>query len=317
MRAVVFDGTMRFRDDVPEPEPSPGEALIKVRLAGICNTDIEISQGYMNFRGIIGHEFVGEVVASPVAGWVGKRVAGEINACIPNCPGCRDLTRQHCPNRSVLGILARDGTYAEYIRLPVENLHSIPDNVTDEAAVFVEPLAAAFQVLKQVHVGPESHVLVLGDGKLGQLVARVVQRTGATLVCASRSASEKQIKLAEAGITTALNTELVAAHYNVVVDCTGSAEGFEQAVDHTRPAGTLVLKSTVAHGVKINLAPVVVNEITVVGSRCGPFDQAIAALADGSIDVSPLLDTIYPLSEIETAFEHAQRPGVLKVALRP
>jgi threonine dehydrogenase-like Zn-dependent dehydrogenase len=322
MRALRFDGERLAVREVPEPSPPPSEALVRVRLAGICNTDLELTRGYMGFRGTLGHEFVGEVVAlgpaseaAPVT--VGQRVVGEINAACGACPACRAGLRRHCPARTVLGILGRDGAFAEYLTLPVANLHPVPDAVPDEHAVFVEPLAAAFEILEQVAVRPTDRVVVLGDGKLGQLVARVLAGVaGAVTVVGHHPA--KLALLAAAGIAT--RREPPAERADVVVDCTGRAAGFATALRLVRPRGTLVLKSTVAArpgDPSLDLAPLVIDEVTVVGSRCGPFPPALAALASGRIAVAPLVSAAYPLAEGVAAFAHAAQPATLKVLLRP
>lgn len=316
MRAVVFDGTVRFERDHPEPVPPPDEALIRVRLAGICNTDLEIARGYLQFRGVLGHEFVGDVVAASERGWIGRRVVGEINASCRACPRCASGDGSHCSQRTVLGIQGRDGAFADLLTLPLANLHRLPDSVADDEAIFVEPLAAAFEVTERVLVRPSDRVIVLGDGKLGQLVARVIALTGARVTVVGRH--DNKLALARAaGIEACRREEVTDVPADIVVDCTGSADGFQDALRLTRPRGTLVLKSTVADAVPLNLAPIVINEVTVVGSRCGPFAPAIRALAERRIDVRPLLAATYSLNEATTALAHAAAPGVLKVALRP
>jgi threonine dehydrogenase-like Zn-dependent dehydrogenase len=318
-----FDGERLALCDVPCPEPAPGEALVRVRLAGVCHTDLELTRGYMGFQGTLGHEFVGEVAAlapspdapSPVS--VGQRVVGEINAACGACAACRAGLERHCPTRTVLGILGRDGAFAEYLMLPLANLHPVPDGVPDEAAVFVEPLAAALEILEQVPIRPTHRVLLLGDGKLGQLVARVLASAGCDLVVVGHHA-EKRALLAAAGIPTL--AEAPAERFDVVVDCTGRAAGFAEAMRLVRPRGTLVLKSTVAvrpGEPSLNLAPLVVDEITVVGSRCGPFAPALHALAEGRVNVAPLVSAAYPLADGVAAFAHASRPDTLKVLVRP
>ncbi|MCS6802573.1 MAG: alcohol dehydrogenase catalytic domain-containing protein [Chloroflexota bacterium] len=316
MRAVLFDGEIRLKRDYPDPAPPPGEALIRVRLAGICNTDLEIARGYLQFRGVLGHEFVGEVVAAAEPGWIGRRVVGEINASCRACARCAAGDASHCAQRTVLGIQGRDGAFADFLCLPLANLHRLPDTIADEEALFVEPLAAAFEIVDRVQVRPTDRVLVLGDGKLGQLVARVLAATSAQLTVVGRH-EEKLAILRAAGIDACRRDELPAIAADIVVDCTGTAAGFQDALQFTRPRGTIVLKSTVAEALPLNLAPVVINEVTVVGSRCGPFAPAIRALADRRIEVTPLLTAIYPLDEALAAFQRAQAPGVLKVALRP
>lgn len=313
MKALVFDGTLRFADDYPQPKPSPDEALVRVLLAGICNTDLEIIKGYMGFRGVLGHEFVGIVVEAPDAGIVGKRVVGEINAWCGDCPTCRAGRPTHCPHRTTLGIFGRDGAFAEYLTLPQRNLHLVPDNLSNEAAVFVEPLAAALEILEQVHIRPTDRVAVLGDGKLGLLVAQVLSLTGCALTVVGHHATKLAI-LARKGIPT--TTQPPDDRFDVVVECTGQAAGFDLARRLVRPRGTLVLKSTFAGTQETTLAPLVVDEITLLGSRCGPFAPALRLLAAGLIDPAPLISATYPLEEGLVAMERARQRGTLKVLLR-
>lgn len=315
MRAVLFDGALRIAHDYPDPRLEAGEALIRVRLAGICNTDLEIVRGYMQFRGVLGHEFVGEVVAAPEPGWIGRRVVGEINASCRACQRCRAGDATHCASRTVLGIQGRDGAFADYVRLPLANLHRLPDTIDDEEAIFVEPLAAAYEITDRVVIRPTDRVFVLGDGKLGQLVARVLAATGARLTVLGRHESKLAL-LRKAGIDAVPSDNVADGSADVVVDCTGSAAGFGDALRLTRPRGTLVLKSTVADAVAVNLAPLVINEVTVIGSRCGPFEPAIRAIAARRIEVRSLLSEVYPLDEAVAAFRRAGDPGVLKVALQ-
>jgi threonine dehydrogenase-like Zn-dependent dehydrogenase len=318
MRGLTFDGTLRYSDDLPRPVPAPGEALVRVLMAGICNTDLEIVRGYMGFRGTPGHEFVGRVEKAPDPAWIGRRVAGEINAACGTCATCRAGRPRHCPHRTVLGILNRSGAFADYLTLPVENLHALPDSVPDERAIFVEPLAAAFEIPEQDLLRPEDRVLVLGDGKLGLLVAQVLDQAldpGGSLTLLGRH-PERADLARHLGFDFALAEGYGGPPADLVVDCTGSAAGFRDAVRLTRPRGTLVLKSTVADAVPLNLAPLVIDEITVAGSRCGPFPPAIQALAEGRIQVDPLLVETFPLEEGLHAFDRAAAPGALKIALQ-
>jgi threonine dehydrogenase-like Zn-dependent dehydrogenase len=315
MRALFFSNTLSYSTSRPAPPAADGDTLIRVRQAGICSTDLEIVKGYMGFKGILGHEFVGEVVESPSKDLVGKRVVGEINCVCGRCDLCVAGLSTHCRNRTVLGILNHDGAFADLVRLPAANLHVLPDSIDDDQAVFVEPLAAAFQVLKQVKLDGRKWVTVLGDGRLGLLVAQVLQTTGAPVRVIGKHLSK--LGLCEKwGIKSRALADIVPRHdQDVVVDCTGSAAGFEMACQMVRPRGTVVLKSTVAGGKPMNLAPIVIDEITVIGSRCGPFREAIRALAAKQIDVVSLIHRRMRIEQGLEAFELAKRPGVLKVIL--
>ena len=315
MRSLTFDGTLKFQTDTPRPTVPAGEALIRPTLAGICNTDIEIVRGYMGFKGILGHEFVGVVEQADAAPeWVGQRVVGEINAYCGDCPTCRRGDPTQCPHRTTLGIDRRDGTMADAFTLPTKLLYPVPDSVPDEWAVFTEPLAAACEILEQAHVRPTDRVIVLGDGKLGLLIAQVLQLTGCDLLAIGRHQVKLDI-LARRGIRTALAGETIEPGADVVVEATGSAAGFAAARSLVRPRGTLVLKSTFHGEVELNLSMVVVDEVTVVGSRCGPFGAALRLLAQRLVDVEPLIHATFPLDEGLAAFEEAVAPGVLKVLL--
>jgi alcohol dehydrogenase len=316
----------------PLPRLKLGWALIRVRLAGICNTDVEILRGYHQFRGTPGHEFVGEVVK--VAGvsvemqkrWLGKRVAGEINvACSaygykPVCAFCRRSLKTHCARRTVLGIVAQDGAFAEYLALPLENLHVIPKNVSDAKAVFIEPLAAACQILDQLDIRNFPAAAVLGDGKLAQLIALVLQAAGTRVVLYGKHAS-KLAYARNAGIATkkvrgdASDLRRVNENYRLVVEATGSPTGLMLAQHMTEPRGTLLLKSTFHGAAPVETWPIVVKEITVVGSRCGPFAKAIALLRSGKVDPTPLISRTFSLKDASQAIAYAQRSGVLKVLL--
>lgn len=317
----------------PRPKLRPGWALVRVRLAGICNTDIEILRGYHQFHGVPGHEFVGEVVEAAGASqaaqrrWIGKRVAGEINvACSaygyrPVCDFCRRGLQTHCARRTVLGIVAHDGAFAEYLALPLENLHLIPANVPDEKAVFIEPLAAACQILDQIPIRKFPVAAVLGDGKLAQLIALVLQAAGCKVTLYGKH--ESKLKLAgQAGISTnkvggdASDLKRVKGSYRLVVEATGSPTGLVLAHQITEPRGMLVLKSTFHGTAPVETWPIVVKEITVVGSRCGPFAKAIALLRSGKVDPTPLISRTFPLKEAPKAIRYAQQPGVMKVLLQ-
>lgn len=289
-------------------------AVVRVRLAGICSTDLQIFRGYMNFRGVPGHEFVGEVCEGP-SKMIGKRVVGEINFACGTCEACRRGIGRHCPTRRVLGILNADGSFAEYLLAPVTNLHVVPDEVADEEAVFTEPLAAAFEILEQLQVLPETDVVVLGDGKLGLLCAQVLQSAGAQVTVVGKH-QEKLHLLRQRGIQTMLLSQWRPCQVDVVVEATGSTAGLALAMETVRPRGVLVLKSTVAQDHNVSLAPLVINEVTVVGSRCGPFPPALRALAQGKVSVSPLISKVFSLTDGAAAVRHAARPGVLKVLLR-
>lgn len=315
MRALVFDQVLSFNPRHPEPLAAEGDTLIRVRQAGICATDLEITQGYMGYKGILGHEFVGEVVESANKALLRQRVVGEINIVCGRCDLCVAGLSSHCRKRSVLGIANHPGAFADYVRLPAVNLHVVPEGVDDDQAVFVEPLAAAFQVLKQIKLDGRRWVTVLGDGRLGLLVAQVLQTAG----CPVRVIGKHPEKLAlceKWSIRSRPLADIVPRHdQDVVVDCTGSAAGFELAMQMVRPRGTIVLKSTVAAGKPLNLAPLVIDEISVVGSRCGPFREAIRALAQKQIDVVSLIQRRMRIEQGVEAMKLAGRAGVLKVIL--
>jgi len=316
------------------PKLRPGWALVRVRLAGICNTDIELLRGYHDFRGTPGHEFVGEVAevrgvsASERGRWVGRRVVGEINVSCSAygyrspCAFCRRGLKTHCLRRTVLGILAHDGAFAEYLTLPLQNLHVVPDSVSDEQAVFVEPLAAACEILEQVHIKKFREAVVVGDGKLAQLVARVLRTKFPNVAMYGKH--EKKLALARlAGVKakhvrgSARALKWLGERYGLVVEATGSPGGFSLARHLTEPRGTLVLKSTFHGAAPVEMWPIVVKEITVVGSRCGPFAKAIALLRSGKVDPRPLITRTFPLRDAERAMEFTRRRGVMKVLLKP
>ncbi len=325
MRALLLtDHGPQFQTDYPQPHPAPGEALIRVRLAGVCATDLALMAGYKGgYRGVLGHEFVGEVVAAPAApAWVGQRVVGEINVGCGACDLCQRGLGKHCRQRSSLGIIRRDGAFADFITLPVANLHAVPPDLPDECAVFAEPLAAALQILEQYPLRPSERVFVLGDGRLGLLVAQVLARTGADLTAIGRNPTKLAI-LAERGIHTLLSDDTVVdtrlAHAaDLVVEVTGSPAGFALARRLTRPGGTLLLKSTFAGGLAdFDISSLVVDEITLLGSRCGPFAPAIRLLSEKAIAVQPLIHARYSLEKGVDALRHAGRKGTLKVLIDP
>ncbi len=315
MRALTLDGRALRVADVPEPRPDPDSALVRVSLAGVCNTDLELARGYMGFRGVLGHEFVGVVEEGPES-WRGRRVVGEINFACGRCETCARGLARHCPSRRVMGIQGADGALAERVAVPVANLHAVPDALSDERAVFVEPLAAAFEILEQVALEPGAPCLVLGDGKLGLLVSQVLHAAGARVRVVGHH-EEKLTLLARRGIETVLERDWTPEPTALVVEATGTARGFAAAVAATRPRGTLVLKSTVAEHPSVDLAPLVIHEISVVGSRCGPFPPALSALADDAIEVSSLVSDRVPLSHADRALARAAEPGVLKVLVEP
>jgi alcohol dehydrogenase len=316
MRALVYDGQLALRSDYAEPSPASGEALLRVKLAGICNTDLEITRGYMGFEGVLGHEFVGVVERCDDPMLVGQRVVGEINCYCGVCPTCLAGNPTHCPNRTTLGIDRRDGCMADYCMLPVRNLHVVPDRVSDEQAVFAEPLAAALEIVEQVHIRPTDRVVVLGDGKLGLLVAQVLRLTGCDLLAVGRH-EDKLAILVRQGIVTCLAADCPERQADIVVDCTGQPEGFVTARAMVRPRGTFVLKSTFHGQNEVNLTSVVVDEVTIVGSRCGPFAPALRLLEQSLVDVESLIASIHPLADAVAAFGQARTKGTLKVLVRP
>jgi threonine dehydrogenase-like Zn-dependent dehydrogenase len=307
--------TLSLREDLPIPD-RPGEALIRVRLSGICSTDLELVRGYYPFSGIPGHEFVGEVIKAPDINWIGKRVVGEINTACGLCEQCRKGRSTHCENRSVLGILNRDGAHAEMLTLPLAILHRVPDNVPDEAAVFTEPLAAALEIQQQVHIQPADRLLLVGAGRLGQLIAQTLVLTGCDLSVVARHPHQKRL-LEERHIRLIAEDDTPERRFDVVVEATGSAPGFEMARKAVRPGGTLVLKSTYKGEITVNFASIVVDEIKIVGSRCGPFAPAIRMMENHQVDPTGMIAGRYHLRQALEAFEQAEKPGVLKVLLTP
>ena len=310
MRGVYCDGsTARLRRDLPEPTPLPGEVPLRVRVAGICDTDLQLARGYMGFRGVLGHEFLGE-------GPDGRRYAAEINNACHACATCRAGLPGHCPERTVLGILGHDGAIAERVCVPARNLHAIPDTVDDRAAVFVEPLAAAFRIGEQVPLGPDVELAILGDGKLGLLCAWACRLAGARVTLIGKHPAK--LALAGPGVSAhaLFDAPRLGRSFDVVADCTGSPSGLPTALGLVRPCGTIVLKTTIAGSHDLALAPVVIDEVRVLGSRCGPFPRAIAALADGEVDVRPLLGAEVPLDDADAAFRAAAEPGARKVIVR-
>jgi threonine dehydrogenase-like Zn-dependent dehydrogenase len=311
---VAQGGRPVYVEEYPPPEPDDGEVVIQVLRAGICATDIELLRGYMNFTGVLGHEFCGRVVAGSET-LKGKRVVAEINCVCGRCDMCRSGLSSHCRDRTVLGIKGRDGAMAEHVCLPERNCHVLPDRIGDEDAVFVEPLAAAFQIAKQVPIDERTRVAVLGSGRLGLLVAQVLSGIGCQLLVVGRN--PKTLEYCERWRINSRHVDDVerGRDFDVVVEATGSPAGFEIALEMIRPRGTLVLKSTTAGAEPLNLAPVVIDEIVVVGSRCGPFPDAIEALAAGRVEVSSMITKTFPLRRGQEAFEAAERPDQVKVLL--
>jgi alcohol dehydrogenase len=299
----------------PKPRRTEGTALIRVLYAGICNTDLELQRGYYGFRGTPGHEFVGEVEDADDPSLIGRRVAGEINLACGRCEWCDRGLGRHCPRRTVLGIVKHPGAMAEFLALPERNLHIVPRAISYEHAVFIEPLAAACEIFEQVRIPRGERVAVLGDGKLGLLIAQALCAYGAQVIHFGRHKEKLRISAAAGAHTEITKSKLPAAEFEFVVDATGSASGLPQAISMTRPRGTVILKSTVHGMVSIDTAPAIVNEITLVGSRCGRFEPAIKLLASGKVDVESMISERLPLSEAPRAFAAAAQRGVLKVLL--
>ncbi|MDB9313024.1 alcohol dehydrogenase catalytic domain-containing protein [Spirulina sp. CS-785/01] len=304
---------LSFREDIPNPQQGENEALVKVKRAGVCNTDLELIRGYYPYQGVLGHEFVGVVAEGPQE-LQGKRVVGEINAACGECSLCRRGMPTHCENRTVLGILNHNGAFADYVALPVKNLHPVPDHVSTDAATFVEPLAAALEIQEQVKMTENERVLLVGDGKLGQLVAQTIALTGCDLFVVGRH-EEKLARLRDRGIKTGFVEDIPWRSFDLAVECTGNPDGFDIARRSLRPRGTLVLKSTYANRLTIDASSLVVDEITLMGSRCGPFSKALDLLEQDKVDVTSLIQTRYPLDQAIKAIGHAQQRGVLKVLL--
>lgn len=314
MKALWLENQqLHLQTDLPMPVPPAGEARIRVLRAGICNTDLELLRGYYPYTGIPGHEFVGVVEQGPDA-LLGQRVVGEINAVCGRCRFCLQDHSTHCENRTVLGIVNRPGAFGEYLTLPITNLYPVPNTVPTDVATFTEPLAAALEIQQQITVSETEKVLVVGDGKLGQLVAQTLALTGCDLLVVGRH-TEKLANLEERGIAIGFADAVHDRAFDISVECTGNPEGFAIARRALRPRGTLVLKSTYAGNLTLDVSSLVVDEITLVGSRCGPFAPALELLSTGQVNVLPLIQARYPLSEGLAAFAHAQQRGVMKVLL--
>lgn len=312
MRALVLDDHVSVQESRPAPTPADGEVLVRVSCAGICETDLQLIKGYMGFRGVLGHEFVGVAESGPLAG---RRVVGEINCACWTCETCRRGDNTHCPNRTVIGILNHDGAFADLIAVPQANLHAVPDSLTDDIAVFTEPVAAAFQIPAQITIKKTDRIIVLGDGRLGNLCAQVLGRLSDRVVIVGKH-PQKLALLKTLGLSTALLSDPIDERSaDIVVDCTGSETGLPTALKLVRPRGTIVLKTTVAGSQTLAWAPFVIDEVTLVGSRCGPFDRALAALERGEVNVTPLISERYDLGKGLEALERAQSRSVLKVLL--
>jgi threonine dehydrogenase-like Zn-dependent dehydrogenase len=309
MRGVYCDGAgIRLRDDLTEPQAGPGETMLDVRSVGICDTDLQLARGYMNFRGVLGHEFVGRAAD-------GRRVTAEINAACHHCPTCRAGRPGHCPHRTVLGILNHDGAMAERVRVPIANLHDVPDAISDREAVFIEPLAAAFRINDQVPLGPDVRLAIVGDGKLGLLCAWAARLSGAKVSLVGKHPEKLALAGGEIATHTLDDARALGRIFDIVADCTGSPSGLPTALGLVRPCGTVVLKTTIAGTYTIDLAPIVIDEIRLIGSRCGPFPRAIDALARRTIDVRPLIGAEFDLDDAEAAFRAASTPGGRKVLI--
>jgi threonine dehydrogenase-like Zn-dependent dehydrogenase len=313
MRAIVLETNDVHVDMVrPAPAPAAEEVLVRVTRAGVCETDLQLIKGYMGFRGVLGHEFVGVAESGPLAG---QRVVGEINCACWQCDTCRNGFPTHCPNRTVLGILNHDGAFADLIAVPQRNLHRVPDSIPDDIAVFTEPVAAAFQIPAQIEIAGTERIVVLGDGRLGNLCAQVLASMADEVLVVGKH-REKLALLEGMGLKTALlSDDLPPRSVDIVVDCTGSESGLPTALQLVRPRGTIVLKTTVAGTQTLAWAPFVIDEVTLVGSRCGPFDRALDALEHGLVDVEPLITDRFSLSNGLMALQRAQQKGVLKVLL--
>jgi threonine dehydrogenase-like Zn-dependent dehydrogenase len=315
MKALWLENNNIDLRDVLQPQ-RPNEALVNIRKAGICATDLELVKGYYPYTGILGHEFVGEVVQSQDTSWIGQRVVGEINAVCNNCEQCLNGRPTHCENRTVLGIVNRDGTFAECTSLPMANLHKVPASVSDGMAVFAEPLAAALEIQEQITIKSGDRVLLVGAGRLGQLIAQTLALTGCDLRVVARHKRQQELLIAR-GIRIIAEADVQQWRWDVVVEATGSPTGFALARQALRPRGTLVLKSTYKGEMSVNFSSIVVDEVNIIGSRCGPFEPALRLMETKQVDPSVLIDAEYSLADAVKAFEHAAQPGALKVLLNP
>ena len=315
MRGLVLHQKLQLQTDLPMPPRPHGEARIRVIQAGICSTDLQLLKGYMAFQGVLGHEFVGIVDEAPDTALIGKRVVGEINAACRTCETCANGHPTHCPHRTTLGIQGRDGAFADYLTLPVENLFVVPDSISDDQAVFIEPLAAACEIPQLVSIKPTDRVVVIGDGKLGVLCAQILVLSGCAVTLLGHH-SDHDTWLTHMGIKVTSHPAAIPQGADMIVEATGSPEGLSTAIQLIRPRGTLVLKSTYHGDVSLNMATFVIQEISLIGSRCGPFPPAIRLLASKHIRVDPLIHARYPLLDGVLAMEKAAQPGVRKVLLQ-
>jgi len=315
MKAFCFDGQTKLLFNYPKPKAAEDETLIRILYAGICNTDVEITKGYMGFHGVLGHEFVGIAERSDDPELVGKRVVGRIAIGCSKCEFCFHGNENHCPNRVTLGIDGKDGVFAEYATLATRNLYVVPDEVSDMQAVFAEPLAAAFRTTEKVDIEPYWDCAVIGDGKLGLLAAQMLKTQGVSPLVIGLVPEKLKI-MSDLGIKTALDEDAQPCSADLVVECSGTIRGYTRATEIVRPTGVIVLKSTVAARAELTLAPLVINEITVVGSRCGPIPVALNALQNGLITTDKLVTAVYPLADAMQAFQHAQDPAAIKVLLK-
>ncbi len=315
MRALyIRDGNLQYLADYPQPVRRAGQSLIQVIGAGVCSTDLEIVRGYAGFQGIPGHEFVGVVRSSDNQSLIGKRVVGGINLGCGVCEVCQGHGPEHCPKRTVLGIIDHDGAFADYLTLPDENLHLVPDDISDEAAIFTEPLAAALRISEQVSVKPSDRIAVVGPGKLGLLIGQVLSLGGGDVTMLGRRTESLRLP-ADLGLTTGLVEDEDDNTYEFVVEATGNEAGFAHSVRLLRPQGTLILKSTFAGLATVDLSELVVSEMTIIGSRCGPFEPALRLLSAGKVNVESMIEGRYSLSDGLRAFEHAAQPGVRKILI--
>ncbi len=316
MKALLIEnGEAKIVEDYHKPEIKPGWTLIKPRVVGICKTDLELMKGYMNFSGVPGHEFVGVVEEASDEKLLGRRVVGEINFACGSCEYCKTGLQRHCPNRSVLGIQNADGVFAEYTTLPQENIHVLPEGVSDDQAVFVEPLAASLEILMQTHIKPTWRIYVLGDGKLGLLITQVLRLTGCDLTLVGKH--ENKLRIVERmGVKTSTLEKVPEIKADLVVECTGNPKGYSLAKRLIRPSGTIIAKSTYHQNLELNWSEIVVDEITIIGSRCGPFTPAIRLLELGLIDTDSLITARYQFKEVLKAFDHARNSEAIKILVQ-